>query len=257
MPRERELANRRYAVGTAAVIATLLVLTLTVWIFRPANLDAATLCPTTRPIAGHTVVIVDRTDRWTPAMNGALSELIETAQRDTRQYQKFSIVSLDADQSVHPLFSVCNPGEPSFWSDLYRGHRYTQRDYQERFVDAAEHVMETVSQPSQAGASPIVEYVHRWLGSDDFNASIAERRMVLVSDMRQHSPLYSIYRARSGDGLAPVVRRQFGPAAHGVEFDVYFVAHGRDHNVSEDAVRAAWDEAFQSIDAQYTWRQIS
>ena len=257
MPRERELANRRYAVGTAAVISTLLVLTLTVWIFRPANLDAATLCPTTRPLAGHTVVIVDRTDRWTPALNGALSELIETAQRDTRQYQKFSIVSLDADQSVHPLFSVCNPGEPSFWSDLYRGHRYTQRDYQERFVGAAERVMESVSQPSQASASPIVEYVHRWLGSDDFNASIAERRMVLVSDMRQHSPLYSIYRARSGDGLAPVVRRQFGPAAQGVAFDVYFVAHGRDHNVSEDDVRAAWEEAFQSIDARYTWRQIS
>ncbi|MGH6950983.1 MAG: hypothetical protein ACREH4_08925, partial [Vitreimonas sp.] len=127
MPRERELANRRYAIGTAAVIATLAVLTLTVWVFRPADLDAATLCPTTRPLAGHTVVIVDRTDRWTPAMNGALSELIETAQRDTRRYQKFSIVSLDADQSVHPLFSVSNPGEPSFWAALYRGHRYTHR----------------------------------------------------------------------------------------------------------------------------------
>jgi hypothetical protein len=257
MVRERERANRRYAIGTAAVITTLAVLTLTVWIFRPANLDPATLCPTTRPIAGHTVVIVDRTDAWTPAMNGALSELIETAQRDTRRYQKFSIVSLDADQSVHPLFSVCNPGEPSFWADLYRGHRYTQRDYQERFVGAAERVMETVSQPRQASASPIVEYVHRWLGSDDFNASIAERRMVLVSDMRQNSPLYSVYRARGADGLAPVVRRQFGESAQGVAFDVYFVAHGRDHNVSEEEVRTAWDEAFQAINAQYTGRQIS
>jgi hypothetical protein len=257
MLRERQLANRRYAMGTAAVIGALAALTLTVWIFRPANLDPVTLCPTTRPIAGHTVVIVDRTDRWTPAMNGALTELIETAQRDTRRYQKFSIVSLDADQSVHPLFSVCNPGEPSFWSDLYRGHRYTQRDFEQRFVGAAERVMDAVSQPGEARASPIVEYVHRWLGSDDFNASVAERRMVLVSDMRQNSPLYSIYRAREGDGLAPVVRSQFGESAQGVAFDVYFVAHGRDHNVSEDEVRAAWGEAFQAIEAEYTWRQIS
>src|SRR5512145_1716187 len=173
MLRERQAANRRYAMGTATVIGGLLALTLIVWAFRPANLDPATLCPTSRPLAGHTVVIVDRTDRWTPAMNGALTELIEDAQHETRRYQKFSIVSLDADQSVHPVFSVCNPGEPSFWADLYRGHRYTQRDYQERFVGAAERVMETVSQPRQASASPIVEYVHRWLGSDDFNASIA------------------------------------------------------------------------------------
>jgi hypothetical protein len=42
-----------------------------------------------------------------------------------------------------------------------------------------------------------------------------------------------------------------------VAFDVYFVAHGRDHNVSEEDVRSAWDQAFQAINAQYTWRQIS
>jgi len=257
MLRERQRANRRYAAGTATVLGVLSLLTLTVWLFRPAQLDPATLCPTTRPLAGHTVVIVDRTDRWTPAMSTALTDLIETAQRDTRRYQKFSIVSLDANQSVHPVFSVCNPGEPSFWSDLYRGHRYTQRDFEQRFVGAADRVVEMVSRPAEANSSPIVEYVHRWLGSDDFSAAVADRRMILVSDMRQNSALYSIYRAGSGDGLAPVVRTQFGPSAQGVAFDVYFVAHGRDHNVSEDEVRTAWDGAFQAIDANYTWRQIS
>lgn len=257
MLRERQRANRRYAAGTGAVLGALSLLTLAVWLLRPAQLDPATLCPTTRPIAGHTVVIVDRTDRWTPAMSTALTDLIETAQRDTRKYQKFSIVALDARQSVHPVFSVCNPGEPSFWSDLYRGHRYTQRDFEQRFVGAADRVVEAVSQPAEANTSPIVEYVHRWLGSDDFNAAVADRRMILVSDMRQNSALYSIYRASSGDGLAPVVRAQFGPSAQGVMFDVYFVAHGRDHNVSEDEVRTAWDGAFQAIDANYTWRQIS
>jgi hypothetical protein len=228
-----------------------------VWAFQPAALEAETLCPASRPLAGHTVVIVDRTDRWTPAMSAALTQIIENAQRETQRYQKFSIVSLDAEQSVHPVFSVCNPGEPTFWSDLYRGRRYTSRDFEERFVDAADRVVEAVSAPSQASSSPIVEYVHRWLGSDDFNASMPNRRLILVSDMRQNSPLYSIYSAHDGGQLDQVVERQFGPSAEGVAFDIYFVAHGRDHNVSEDAVRAAWDRAFGQIGAQYTWRQIS
>ena len=43
----------------------------------------------------------------------------------------------------------------------------------------------------------------------------------------------------------------------GVSFDVYFVAHGRDHNVTEDEVRTAWDHAFGRIGADYSWRQIS
>lgn len=256
MRREREAANRRYAGFTAGVLFSVLALTATVWLMRPADLDAATLCPTNRPLAGHTVVIVDRTDRWTTAMGAALTQLVENAQRDTDKYEKFSIVSLDANQSVHPLFSICNPGTPTFWSDLYRGRRYTTRDFEQRFVGAAERVIEDVREPSEARSSPIVEYVHRWLGSDDFNANVPHRRLILVSDMRQNSDLYSIY-SGAEDQLGDVVARQFGPSAEGVAFDVYFVAHGQDHNVSEDEVRTAWDHAFGRIGADYSWRQIS
>ena len=256
MRREREAANRRYAGFTAGVLFSVLALTATVWLMRPADLDAATLCPTNRPLAGHTVVIVDRTDRWTTAMGAALTQLVENAQRDTDRYEKFSIVSLDANQSVHPLFTICNPGTPTFWSDLYRGRRYTTRDFEQRFVGAAERVIEDVREPSEASSSPIVEYVHRWLGSDDFNATVPHRRLILVSDMRQNSDLYSIY-SGAEDQLGDVVARQFGPSAEGVAFDVYFVAHGQDHNVSEDEVRTAWDHAFGRIGADYSWRQIS
>lgn len=256
MRRDREAANRRYAGFTAGVLFSVLALTMSVWVLRPAELDAATLCPTNRPLQGHTVVIVDRTDRWSQSMAAALTQLVENAQRDTDKYEKFSIVSLDADQSVHPLFSICNPGEPTFWSDLYRGRRYTTRDFEQRFVGAAERVIERVREPSEASNSPIVEYIHRWLGSDDFSPEIKSRRLILVSDMRQNSPLYSIY-SGAGDQLSTVVERQFGPAAQGVAFDIYFVAHGRDYNVSEDEVRTAWDEAFSRIGAEYSWRQIS
>src|SRR5689334_21478647 len=153
--RDRAKANRVYGAATAAVIAGLLALSLAVWLFRPAQLDPETLCPTSRPIAGHTVVIVDRTDLWTPAMSGALVNIVENAQRTTQQYQKFSIVALDANQSTHPLFSACNPGAPNFLSDLYRGRRYTQRDFEQKFVAAADHVVEEVSQPAEARTNPI------------------------------------------------------------------------------------------------------
>ncbi|MBL8546988.1 MAG: hypothetical protein JNL81_11030 [Hyphomonadaceae bacterium] len=256
MRRDREAANRRYAGFTAGVLFSVLALSVSVWLLRPAELDAATLCPKDRQLAGHTVVIVDRTDRWTQAMGSALTQLVENAQRDTDRYEKFSIVALDSENSVHPLFSICNPGEPTFWSDLYRGRRYTTRDFEQRFVGAAERVIEDVREPAEANTSPIVEYVHRWLGSDDFSPEVRQRRLILVSDMRQNSALFSIYTGAE-DQLSDVVERQFGPSAQGVAFDVYFVAHGRDHNVSEDEVRTAWDHAFGRIGADYSWRQIS
>ncbi len=255
MRAERARKNRAYATGTGVVIVSLLALTLTVWALRPARLDVETLCPIDRPLAGHTLVILDRTDRWNAAMGDTLDQLIETAQRDTPQGGKFSIVSLDANQSTHPLFSVCNPGEPNVWSDIYRGRRYTARDFDERFRGAAENVIAQIRDPAEANSSPIVEYAHRWLGSDDFNEDVSNRRMILVSDMRQNSPAYSIYRGDSA-ALANVVQAQFGPAAQGVAFDVYFVSHGRDHNVTEAQVREAWDQAFRGVGATYRWRQI-
>ncbi len=254
--RTKAQANRLYGILTGCVLGGLALVSLVVWLFRPADLDPETLCPTSRPIVGHTVVIVDRTDRWTSGMSAALRELIENAQRSTPQYQKFSIVSLDAEQSTHPLFSVCNPGAPTFWTDLYHGRRYTVRDFNQRFVGAADRVVEEVSEPGEAPTSPIVEYVHRWLGSDDFNAQIAQRHLIPIRGIPQNSSLYSLYRQPSGEGLTPLVQQQFGPAAQGMGLDVYFLAHGRDHNVSETQVRAAWDRALAALGAHYTWRQV-
>lgn len=254
--RTKAQANRFYGILTGCVLAGLFVLSATVWLFRPADLDPETLCPTSRPLAGHTVVIVDRTDRWTQGMSTALRELIENAQRNTQKYQKFSIVSLDAEQSTHPLFSVCNPGAPTFWSDLYQGRRYSVHDFDQRFVGAGDHVVEEVSQPSEAPTSPIVEYIHRWLGSDDFNASIPARHLILISDMRQNTQLYSLYREPDGQGFARLVQQQFGAGAQNLGLDVYFIAHGRDRNVSETQVRAAWDRALAALGVHYTWRQI-
>src|SRR5262249_44214873 len=132
-----------------------------------------------------------------------------------------------------------------------------EHDFQQKFVGAADRIVETIRQPAEAPNSPIVEYVHRWLGADDFNASVPHRRLILVSDMRQNSPQYDIYHPAHGSSLARGATDQFGPGARGVAFDVYFIAHGQDHNVSEADVRAAWDQAFRQMGASYTWRQIS
>jgi hypothetical protein len=249
--------NRAYGIATGGVLAALLSLSIVVFLFRPPMLDERTLCPTDKPIAGHTVVIVDRTDKWNPAVGETLREFIADAQKNTQRYQKFSVVSLDSGMSTRPLFSVCNPGEPDFWTDLYRGRRYTQRDFDEKFIGAAQTLTAQVREPSEAGSSPVVEYIHRWLGRDDFNATIKNRRMVLVSDMRQNSDQYSIYKAAANaDELVPLVQREFGPAGRDVVFDVYFVSHGHDYNVSEAQVRGVWDKAFKGIPATYEWRQI-
>jgi hypothetical protein len=252
----RARANRRYAAGTFGVILTLALLSFAVWWFRPPNPDPETLCPTTRPITAHTLVIVDRTDRWEPAIGATLTDLIEAAQRHTRQYEKFSIVSLDSNLSTQPLFSVCNPGEPSLLTDLYKGHRYTRRDFEQKFVGASESVVARVRQPSAAPTSPIVEYIHRWLGREDFDASVPRRRLVLISDMRQNSSELNMY-ARGEAGLAQLVERELGEAGRSVNYNIYFIHHGRDYNMPESQVRQAWDGAFRQISATYEWRPLN
>ena len=256
MRRNKAKTNRAYAMATAAVLVGVLALSTTVWAMRPAKIEADTLCPSSRAIAGHTVVIVDRTDRWSPSVGAALKGVVERAQRTTAPHAKFSVVSLDKSQSVQPIFSVCNPGAPTIMSDLYRGRRFTERDFEERFIGASESVIDKVSAPAAASTSPIVEYLHRWLGGDDFNKSVPNRRVILISDMRQNSPLYNIYQKR-GDGLGELLTQKFGPAAEGVAFDIYYVDNAGEKLVKEDVVRGAWEEALNTVGATHTWRQIN
>jgi hypothetical protein len=256
MRRNQAKANRAYAMATAAVLVGVLALSTTVWAMRPAEIEAETLCPSSRAISGHTLVIVDRTDRWSPSVGAALKGVVERAQRDTAQHAKFSVVSLDKSQSVQPVFSVCNPGAPTIMSDLYRGRRFTERDFEERFIGASDAVIDKVSAPASASTSPIVEYLHRWLGGDDFNQSVPNRRVILISDMRQNSPLYNIYKQR-GDGLGEILAKKFGPAAEGVTFDIYYVDNAGEKLVQEDTVRGAWEQAFNDVGAKSTWRQIN
>ena len=182
---------------------------------------------------------------------------MEDARNETQALQKFSIVSLDATQTTRPLFSVCNPGKPTMLTDLYRGRRYTQRDFDQRFLGAAEEMITQVSQPGEAQASPIVETVRRALRRADFNPSIPQRRLILISDMRQNSDQLNIYSNRNrASALSSLVQRELGEGAQNVAFDVYFVAHGHDYNVSENDVRDAWASAFQTINARYEWRRL-
>jgi hypothetical protein len=255
--RGRKEANAFYSRATGVVLVAIACLSFGVWYFRPPLPDAETLCPTTRPITAHTLVIVDRTDRWNPVVGDTLADLLEKAQKETQKFEKFSIVSLDSDLATRPLFSVCNPGEPNFMTDLYRGRRYTRRDFDQRFVGAAEEVLAEVREPREADASPIVEYMHRWLGSDDFNANVPNRRVILISDMRQNSSALSVYRDNGGAALPSMVEREFGDAGKSVVYDVYFIAHGHDYNVPESDVRAAWEGAFQQLAATYEWRQLN
>jgi hypothetical protein len=254
---ERARTNRFYATATGGVLLTLAALSFLVWLFRPPVPDPETLCPTRRPIAAHTLVIVDRTDRWDDGIEQTLTQLIEDAQRNTARYEKFSIVALDSNLSTHPLFSICNPGEPNFLTDLYKGRRYTKRDFDQKFVGAAESVIASVRRPAQASTSPIVEYIHAWLGRDDFNADIPKRRLVLLSDMRQNSTRVSLYRTRNADELSRLVAHEMGKAGRDVVYDVYFVAHGRDYNVPESQVRDAWSRAFAGISAKHEWRYLN
>jgi hypothetical protein len=253
---ERKRANAAYGIGTASVIGGLLALSLAVWAFRPPLIDEASLCPVDRPIAGHTLVIVDRTDQWDPQIAETLTAMIEDAQKETQRFEKFSIVSLDQQMSTHPLFSICNPGEPTFLTDIYRGRRYTKNDFDAKFVGAAEEVVAQVREPSEARTSPIVEYVQRMLRRDDFDASVPNRHLVLMSDMRQNSEQLNVYADNGTAELAPLVARELGDAARDVAFEVYFVDHGHDYNVSEEAIHTAWNDAFAQIPAQYEWRRL-
>ena len=161
--------------------------------------DPDTLCPT-EGVYDHTVVLVDKTEPFTPGQQRYLRRAIEAIRDRMTLFEKLSIFVLDAENysAPKPSFALCNPGDGSEANELYENPRKIRAQFDRQFGAPLDAVMEEIARADSSPRSPIMEMIQEVSYHQDFDASEkAERRLVLFSDMLQHMPgVYSHFRAR-------------------------------------------------------------
>jgi hypothetical protein len=192
-------ARARNALGVVLIALAMLVLGGlggAAFLLRAPPMDAETLCRTDAPLAAHTVVLVDSTDRLESRHRRKLRAVLAQERARLSQYDRLTVMRLNVRRPQEPsiLFSKCLPRPPEQINPLFENARLTQARWDEEFAEALDSALRSAGSSGPARASPIVAGLRAVAADPDFGVEIPRRRLVLVSDLLEHDPPgFSLY----------------------------------------------------------------
>lgn len=196
------------------VLAALGAFAMAAVLLRAPRVDAETLCRTDEPLAAHTIILVDSTDRLERRHKRKLEAVLQQERARMHQYERFTLMRIDARRPQEPrvLFSKCLPRPPETANPLFENPRLAQQQWDESFASALARALRSAQSGGEQRASPILASLRAIAADPAFGAEIPHRRLVLVSDLLEHDPdgftlytddvTYSQWRMRAPSGPA-------------------------------------------------------
>ena len=193
MTRRASGAGGRNALGVALIALAVVVLGGlggAALLLRAPPTDSETLCRTDAPLAAHTIILVDATDRLEARHRRKLRAVLAQERARLSQYDRLTIMRLNVRRPQEPaiLFSKCLPRPPERTNPLFENARLVRARWDEAFADALERALRGAASSGPARASPIIAGLRAVAADPDYDVSIPRRRLVLVSDLLEHDP---------------------------------------------------------------------
>lgn len=199
------------------------------------------MCPEGQEAGSEVVVILDVTDPWSELQREVLLTEFDRMRQTLSRFAKVHlfVVTEDEEELPNAVLSLCNPGGVEDFDAvplvgrlgawLFANPELLDR-WQADFHTALDQVIDRVAESSPGARSPIAETI--WsAGARVFEASNAEeKRIVLFSDMLQHSEAYSHYRSAvwEREDAANLARRAPAGLLRGVSVELLLVERGLD-----------------------------
>ena len=165
-------------------------------------LDPQTQCPLAGP-SGYLAVVFDKTDSYNPIQQRFLKRWFERLKQELPTGTQVSLYVIDGSGQARldPDLVVCNPDDGKHANALYENPALLRKHWRERFEQPLDQAISAFMQPSTADTSPIFEMLQVVaLSAFPPASSTADnakpKRIVLISDMIQHTPEWSQYRGQ-------------------------------------------------------------
>lgn len=238
--------------GPVAFIAITLVLIIgglfSIKYLESPSIDERTLCPEeTGPVAGL-VILLDLTDPIGPTQRARLRGILDRAIADATPDTLIAVgtVGSDADST----FARCKPLEGSRANELYQNPRLVEERYREEFQSPLYDMLEEMLAAKVAPQSPIMESLQSVLvAAPGFLDARYHRRVVIVSDLLQHSTAFSFYRGgtwRTFERSADFHR--LAGNLHGMDVEIHRLPRPN-ANIDRDDVDDFWINYFEQAGA--------
>ncbi|MFP4520225.1 MAG: hypothetical protein ACLFQ5_12305 [Oceanicaulis sp.] len=227
---------------------------------RAPERDLATLCRLDQPLpAGHTIILVDKTDPLPADAASRLEVLIDQVRETLKVDDKLTLLEVDASNGFEPIvhFSLCKP--PETGNDLYQNSRRIAEAFAAGFGDPLQAVQGEITAGGGEDFSPIFDAVSAAALRPDFSELVARRRLIVVSDMLENTTRYSVFAANRPQAAAFRSAPAYRPARlWGVQVDVMLVERREPPYARRqtEELRTFWLDLFTEAGAATAYRSL-
>jgi hypothetical protein len=227
------------------------------WVSRTPELDRSTGCPAGQLVPKtHTVVLVDQTDALSPRQIDYAKRLILLEYQRLPTGGRMTVRPIDADpESVARDFSRCRVRRGDEVAGIATNPDLIEAEFRRSVGDALNRYLDGLESARTAEASPILETVGTVAEAPDFGPNVDARRLVLLSDMAQHSGRVDQYGAPGVYALDGGARELLPRNFSGVDVRVHYLRRPSLARLQGPAHERFWRSWFDAAgaDVQLGW----
>lgn len=249
--KQRERKEKLQAFGMIAFSAIILggFAVAYYWSSQSTALRTTDFCPENGPVAVH-VALVDLSEPFSVIQKSNIQQRMEKFREGVRTNEKLVLYFMEevSDALPPPAFEYCNPGDPEDAHWLYENEKIFKRRYNES-IGKFEVQLETEGRTS----SPVMEMLQVISVSEFSDPELApdiQKRLLIVSDMVQHSDTYSHYRSpvRPYSDLSSTPPfRKLSTDLEGVDVEIAYVRRDGDGGRRQGPTQVKfWSDYFTS-----------
>jgi hypothetical protein len=236
-----------------------------VWLqFGRVDTDKTTGCPKEGP-ASITAVVLDVTDNLGVIQQADLKAFMDEVRDQIPKYGRLDLYTVGTVEK-HPLdvqFRACNPGSGKDVASPLTGNAVlADRAWRKRFADRLQDVLNRIVAGSPDAASPIIESVQSVSVTsfeDVGSRKAADTRLILVSDLLQHTKRASFYKGAPDFAQFKSTQyyREVRTEMHGATVTVSIIPRETKRNVQDRRLMQFWIDYFSDQGAIVDrWRPI-
>lgn len=253
MPRQRDKGPWFWRGMIGAMLASVFGLFAVAAFSAPPAVVSETSCRVDRNDPAHTILLIDQSDPFSENDIAWVHELVDAEARALPRHGRLTVMMPNAGAPYAPrqLYSACSTGSPDRANPILSNPQMVADTWRERFYAPLEAEVDEALKDTRQPASPLMEALYAIADRPDFKADQTGRRLVIVSDLMQHSDGFSFYRS-GADRTAFAETRLSGqvPSLAGVELVARIVPR-QEYDLPMGEVRGFWRAWFETAGADF------
>lgn len=163
----------------------------------PPVIDEKTLCDTTRKIDSVVAILIDTTDQLSKASASHAEHYIDLLVSNLPSNSAIAVYEITDNTGglIEPVISLCKPDDGSNANSIVSSPEIIRKNFQNKFSFPLREKLKIVMSNNESNTTPLIESIQSAVVETFLEHNGAtSKQIIVISDLLQHSDLYSFYR---------------------------------------------------------------